>query len=231
MGLDGVEMIMALEEEFGIDFSDSESERLRTPRDVIEAICLRLRLSEKPLCHSQQAFHRLRRGLMEVLGVKRQDIRPETHLMELAPGPDCRPWWNRLRDAIGARRWPGLSRPAWLRFLLWGLGWVTFAAILCWKFRTQGWAALEYGVLTSLAALLLLELALHAATRRFIYSLPAGITKVSDLIHSALSTPGIVWSREGVAATVKAITMEQLNISENMYGEDKRFLEDLGMGG
>ncbi len=36
MGLDAVELVMAIEEEFGIDIADAESETLPTPRALID---------------------------------------------------------------------------------------------------------------------------------------------------------------------------------------------------
>jgi len=39
MGLDSVELVMALEEEFGVRIPDSEAERMLTPRRVIDWMC------------------------------------------------------------------------------------------------------------------------------------------------------------------------------------------------
>ena len=36
MGLDAVELVMAIEVEFGIDIAEAESERVRTPRALID---------------------------------------------------------------------------------------------------------------------------------------------------------------------------------------------------
>lgn len=36
MGLDGVELVMALEEEFGVEIPEAAAAQMRTPRDVIE---------------------------------------------------------------------------------------------------------------------------------------------------------------------------------------------------
>lgn len=37
--LDHVEIIMSLEDEFGFEISDTESEKLKTPNDIITYIC------------------------------------------------------------------------------------------------------------------------------------------------------------------------------------------------
>uniref|UniRef100_A0AC34G649 Acyl carrier protein n=1 Tax=Panagrolaimus sp. ES5 TaxID=591445 RepID=A0AC34G649_9BILA len=39
--LDHVEIVMALEDEFGFEIPDKDAERLKTPRDVFKYICER----------------------------------------------------------------------------------------------------------------------------------------------------------------------------------------------
>lgn len=54
MGLDAVELVMAIEEEFGIDISDAEAETMATPRELIDFIWskhLRGELFVKPPRH------------------------------------------------------------------------------------------------------------------------------------------------------------------------------------
>ncbi|GAA5495946.1 acyl carrier protein [Rubritalea halochordaticola] len=49
MGLDGVELIMAVEEEFGVSLDDAEVASLRTPRDLIAAVWKKLEA-----CHDRE---------------------------------------------------------------------------------------------------------------------------------------------------------------------------------
>ena len=42
MGLDAVELIVAYEEAFGIQFKDEDAARMRTPRDVIDFVASRV---------------------------------------------------------------------------------------------------------------------------------------------------------------------------------------------
>ena len=57
MGLDAVEIVMSVEETFGIEISDADAESLQTPKQLIEFICQRIKSSdEASICISQRAF-------------------------------------------------------------------------------------------------------------------------------------------------------------------------------
>lgn len=53
MGLEGVELIMAYEEAFGVQFTNADAERMRTPRDVIELIAHPRTSCSKPVLASR----------------------------------------------------------------------------------------------------------------------------------------------------------------------------------
>ena len=44
MGLDGVEIVMALEESFDIVISDADASGMYTPRDIIDYVCSQVSL-------------------------------------------------------------------------------------------------------------------------------------------------------------------------------------------
>lgn len=62
-GLELVELVRAVEESFGIEIPDGDAQRIRTPNQLVDDLALRLAAREGGLCHSQIAFHRVRRGL------------------------------------------------------------------------------------------------------------------------------------------------------------------------
>ena len=105
MGLDGVELVMAVEEEFGIIISDAEVETMITPRDMITrvsesvgAIDKRSSVPVPPMhCRSQRAFYRIRRAIQKTADVERRLIRPDTDLSKLFNG-----WvsWGRFKNEI-----------------------------------------------------------------------------------------------------------------------------------
>jgi hypothetical protein len=88
MGLDGVELIMAYEEAFGVQFTDEDAVRIRTPRDVIDFIASRVAITSEEICLEQRAFYSLRSALLELSAVQRRHLRRHTPLAHVFPlGP------------------------------------------------------------------------------------------------------------------------------------------------
>lgn len=103
MGLDGVEIVIAWEEAFGISIADADAATLRTPRMAIDLICRKLTIREgEDFCFSQRIFYLLRRSFVTVLACPRAAVTPRTHLGGLIP--------IRGRQRV----WTALSREACL---------------------------------------------------------------------------------------------------------------------
>ena len=65
MGLDGIELILAIEEDFQMAIPDEEASRSETPAILTEIIYSKLRKSALEVCHSQHGFYRVRKYLMD----------------------------------------------------------------------------------------------------------------------------------------------------------------------
>jgi len=70
MGLDAVELVLSVEEEFGINIDDADSENLITPRILSDYVIARLGSvgGTKGRCLSQAAFYRIRSVLVRQHG-------------------------------------------------------------------------------------------------------------------------------------------------------------------
>ena len=66
MGLDSVELVLEVEEEFEITINDADAEQLRTPRQLAAYVFVRLKNAQESegACLSQAAFYRLRKVLV-----------------------------------------------------------------------------------------------------------------------------------------------------------------------
>lgn len=57
MGLDGVEIVMKVEDAFGIGIADSEAEKIVTPAQLIALVLSKVDRTPQPACLTQRAFH------------------------------------------------------------------------------------------------------------------------------------------------------------------------------
>jgi acyl carrier protein len=81
MGLDSVELILAWEEEFGIDIPDEVAGGISTPADAIDWVCKQVNASEdRDPCFSMVEFHRVREHHFTQLGVLRHTVRLHSRL-------------------------------------------------------------------------------------------------------------------------------------------------------
>lgn len=110
MGLDSVELVLAVEETFGISIPDGDASTLITPALLISYV--QRAVSSKPVqrpCLSQRAFHRVRSSLCEVTEFSRSDIRLETRIDHLFPKSDRQQRWDTFAVVTGLRSLPRLT--------------------------------------------------------------------------------------------------------------------------
>jgi acyl carrier protein len=116
MGLDTVELVMELEDEFGVAIPDVVASRLISVGDTFQFITESLIGQEavKGTCSTSRAFYALRRELVNRVGVPPGRVRLDTPLGELQPSLSGREW-RKIADASGLRREPhqlfGLRTP------------------------------------------------------------------------------------------------------------------------
>ncbi len=202
MGMDGVELVMAFEEEFGICIPDSAAEKMRTPRDVIDFV-----VSERQRVAQMDA----RTHLLTVLAAMGfADIRPDMSFNELFGSRRVTRW-----KELGKQLAP-FSIPPNVAHGPGGAvaGWSFLAGVIA-LFASQ-W------VLAGVCALLCYVGWLWAGRSRRI---PDSVDTVEKL--SAHLTRPI--SETEIAVKVRDIVIEQLGLKEGVYGEGKDFVRDLGV--
>jgi acyl carrier protein len=105
MGLDTVELTMAVEEWFDLEIADEDAERFFTVGDMYEFLCGTLGYATPRPCESQRAFHRVRKALVRTAEVPRWYVRPARRLDDLLSAfPAKRKLaLRRLQNEIGFR--------------------------------------------------------------------------------------------------------------------------------
>src|SRR5271165_824619 len=118
MGLEGVEIVMKVEETFDIVIEDSEAEKTFTPGLLIELVLSKVGRTSHAACLTQRAFHRLRASLMSRSGFKRNQIRLETLLASLFPRPTRKEHVRDIMAIVGLQKEIDFVRPAWVHRLI-----------------------------------------------------------------------------------------------------------------
>jgi hypothetical protein len=110
MGLDVVELVMELEDRFGIDLTDEDLEGTQTVADLYRLVVSKLEHKEAWPCLTSVLFLRMRKALMELEGIERQQVTPRTETASQLPAEDRRATWEALGEAL-ERKLPPLNRP------------------------------------------------------------------------------------------------------------------------
>ncbi len=109
MGLDSIQVIMATEEAFDIEIRDRDAERIGTVRELALFVARRVPRQSGRECRTQRAFYQVRRVLQR-LRIPRTQVTQSADLLALKPILAHPEVWPQLGKALGASRWPPLSR-------------------------------------------------------------------------------------------------------------------------
>src|SRR5713226_6185096 len=121
MGLDAVELILAVEETFDIQIPDREAEKLSTVAQMYAFIVNKLAFDQSRRCLSSAVFYQTRRALTDMYAVPRRNVSPATPMEALLPSRRRRSEWQSLSRAMEVQL-PHLKPPRWLGLLSGGLG-------------------------------------------------------------------------------------------------------------
>lgn len=226
MGLDGVELVMAWEEAFGIDIPTDVAASLRTPRDAVDYIYRHLPHSAGGACVTQRAFYSLRRGFVAALPAYRRSVGVQTRLEELVPRRGRRKAWAFLPKATGLSNWPDLQRPAWVSAGL-AITALTIAIGLPLAHFTS--------IVTALSAAAITLVAGFWGTQPFAVEFSRYRPTVGGLARylaehntSRLLSPTPGWTRGQVRERVRATIVESLGVPPG-FDDNAEFVRDLGV--
>jgi hypothetical protein len=114
MGMDSVELVMAVEETFEIKSDDDDFPEIRTVGYLHDLIVARVSHSPNGRrCLSPGVFCKLRSALMNNFNIVRSNIRLGTPMDSLIPKTDRMASWIRLQESLGLTL-PRLHRAEWI---------------------------------------------------------------------------------------------------------------------
>ncbi len=84
MGLDSVELVMAFEEEFGIEITDEEAQLIVTVGDARDCIVgkLRVRAEDSEAVDPKEVWSRVKTIVVDCIGVRPEKVVPEAAFVD-----------------------------------------------------------------------------------------------------------------------------------------------------
>jgi hypothetical protein len=182
MGLELVELVLEVEEMFGIVVSDNAATQFRTVGQLYEYILEARRQERQVGCSTGRVFLQIRRVLTATTSTPRRAIRPSADLQVLLPPRIRRRVWSRLRQDVSGRL-RGLRLPyrlgptiAWLCVVMGVAG----SAVITPDVGIGN--AIVLGMTVTVVTLLLFQF----ASRPLAVAFPRGVVTVGDLAVAAL---------------------------------------------
>lgn len=229
MGLDGVELVMAIEEKFGVSISDPEAEEVLTVGDMRRLVHSKLTVTDEPTCLTQQAFHLIRRHAIQLFGVPRRAVTPDVFFADIVPKDNRREIWSSFQSNLGITDLPDLARPAVITVSVTAV----FLAILVSTFWywaiTQSVSRLLIGIVIAICV----GWAGAEVTKDRKTEFRDGYSRVSDLARYVVARfPQLLgkprsktWTEEEVSCLLREVITAQTGISQ--FDENSRFVADL----
>jgi len=230
MGLDTVELVMEVEDAFGITIEDAEAEAVHTVDDLYHLVARKSRVVPGERCLSATAFYQLRRAIRAVAPAGPERLRPSTTIDEALPVQSRRAAWPRLAEATGLHL-PGLhASTAVAGSLLGGMvaGAVALGLWVGWLTKAQIGLVV---VFFSLIALGIPACWIARLTAKHVYS----CRTLGELAHRILCRNYSTIARESGAgydrelwATLCRIIGEAVGMDPGEVRPELDFIKDLG---
>ena len=102
MGLDSVELVMTVEEKFGIRIPDAECEKIYTVQDFANAVYSKIIKHPNEKCLSQIVFYKIRRAVKNVNPMN-DLITPNSKIKEVIGMDRLRTKWKKIEKLVGLK--------------------------------------------------------------------------------------------------------------------------------
>lgn len=229
MGLDGVELILDVEDHFGVTIRDSEAPELRTAGDLVTLLQNRIAAAQTDSCAMLGAFRPVCVMVREVADDDNYRLRPRDKVVHLLSPRMRVQFWRRLPDLLGCPP-RELRRPKLLRRALFT------GAVALLGLATVGAFAIDAQILPlSLAVAAVSVLLLHVSTLPFRTSPPEDWTTLGDITRKVVgvsrATKRIhLRSEEQILKELRPLIASTLGVDPDEVTPKARFVEDLGIG-
>ena len=233
MGLSSFEIVLEVEEAFGISLPSEESQNIRTVGEL-HALVLKLVLHrevDSNRCLSAATFYELRRAIWNSEKATTK-IRPTSSLGSVFPISKRRCKWRELQSNL-KWKFPRLELPSWLMLVICVTAVVVSFPLFAF-FRTIVELDTTFSVAIAIVGATFIFFVLNFLTLPLALY-PRYCSTVGDLVkalvglnYRMLSEKYSASSSTDVWNIVQAIVSEQLGVDKSLVTPQARFVEDLG---
>jgi acyl carrier protein len=231
MGLDGVELVMTIEDKFNIKISDQEACQSDTVGKLYQCVLDKIGVSSGNRCSSQQAFYRLRKALKESLCVEEIVIKPKTNTELIFPENERKMLWSRMSTNV-SYKFPELEYPA-----------IIIIFILIFSLLSGGICSYSlflylHGFVCFIPALVwipvtaMLYKLMYKNLQGFKIIIPCGDETLGGLAKHVLYTNSLYFatlSKEEIWEKLTSIISEQLGIRREDIKPESNFVKDFNI--
>jgi hypothetical protein len=236
MGLDSVELIMAVEEAFGVEIADEEAGKMSTVGDFYNLVLAKLQGEDTKRCLTSAAFYRTRRGFVDGLGIGRRGITPSLALEKILPRQDRRQKWRRIQSAACVEI-PDLKRPTWVLVSLATFGLLLSIALIPAMYILSRRVGPYSIVLLLPVGILIFVIVLSLKfSRPLAIAFPHNAVTVGDLAkdvlarnHAQLAAAVGGWNKTEVWESLCRVIVNQTGVAREKVREEARIVKDLGV--
>ena len=228
MGLDAVELVMDVEDHFGITIADGEAEHLRTVGDLGALIHGRVVAAAPPQCLALPVFLSLRALIRDVVADQAVRMKPSHAIIDHLSAMERRQLWLRLPELLSTTPRP-LRRPKPVRIVLAS---ISAALMVCAvALGAIDWAILPLTFLIAVG----LVIVLYLMTSRLCIVPPDGFATLGDITLKIVGLSAAVRNRDlpddrSILDEIVPIVADNLGVDRDEVVLNARFVEDLGMG-
>jgi hypothetical protein len=222
MGLDGVELVMEIEDHFGIEIPDSDAEGLRTVGGIHAYLCARLkgRPASREPCASRATYVRLRDALRVTLGIDPNRLRPSARISDVVRPRILNEHIAQMEAMLGLRLPIVMVMP---RAFLVG----TAVAVLA----IGSWQGAVVGFIAGFLILLIGAAVSNAGPARVRISSSDTVRHLVRLTHRINGLPdSTTWTDRKIWDSVTLLVSNQFGVAAASLRPETDLLYDLGMG-
>ncbi len=230
MGLDLIDMVVEVEDAFGIDLATEDCCQIRTVGELHALVSRTLQVDAQGPCLSMVTFHALRNNLMDTCGLSREVIRVDTRLDRLIPSGSRKIAWERLEDRMGLKL-PALTLPTVLASVMLASTAGALSAVSVGLVSGMSFGAVVLGLLLIWSK----HRAMHWLTSPLANRFHIGIATIGDLTRAVLSSNFATIARRAnhagadeVWRMLRTIINQTMGVREEDIEPHLRFVEDLG---